>query len=61
MRDVVHTTLHALSMPPAVCPRCGRRALLSLSPVERQRLGDGTTLVCHPSIGGCDRGFRVGG
>lgn len=43
---------------PDACPFCGEAciALLPL-PLAAKQI-DGTTHVCHPSIGGCNHGFR---
>jgi hypothetical protein len=43
------------------CPACGRWALVRLPPPLRDVQTDGTTHVCHPAFGGCNRGFGNGG
>ena len=40
-----------------LCHFCGEDALTELPPLLLERQHDGTTIVCHPSLGGCNRGF----
>lgn len=42
------------------CPSCGVDAIVPLSPDELAAQTDDTTHVCHPAIGGCSAGFRLG-
>lgn len=41
------------------CILCGKTAVLPLSPPDLAKQTDGTTHVCHPSIGGCNHGFAM--
>jgi hypothetical protein len=42
------------------CPFCLTRTVVPLPPSILEIQTDGTTHVCHPSIGGCNHGFAVG-
>lgn len=46
---------------PDACSSCGKRLLVVLPPPIAAQQPDGTTHVCHPSIGGCNQGFEVTG
>ena len=48
-----HTTVRLWQL----CHVCGEDALTELPPPLLERQHDGTTIVCHPSLGGCNRGF----
>lgn len=39
------------------CPSCGARAVVPLTEKQGADQKDGTTHVCHPTIGGCNHGF----
>ncbi len=41
----------------APCPRCAALALTQLPPPLLEQQPDETTHVCHPMLGGCNRGF----
>jgi hypothetical protein len=41
----------------ALCHFCGEDALTELPPPLLERQHDGTSIVCLPSLGGCNRGF----
>jgi len=38
------------------CPFCGKKALIALPPFMFPQ-PDGTNVVCHPVLGGCNQGF----
>jgi hypothetical protein len=44
-------------VPLADCPKCGKRAIVELTPAQRLAQPDDTTHVCHPGLGGCNHGF----
>jgi len=44
---------------PEACPFCGKRRIVVLPPPVVAQQPDGTTHVCHPSIGGCNHGFEM--
>lgn len=44
-------------VPLTDCPKCGKRAIVELTPAQRLAQPDDTTHVCHPSLGGCNHGF----
>jgi hypothetical protein len=44
---------------PDACTSCGKRRIVVLPPPMAAQQPDGTTHVCHPSIGGCNQGFEV--
>lgn len=44
---------------PALCPRCGVRALLPLDAATAAARDDDTLLVCHPLLAGCNVGFGL--
>jgi hypothetical protein len=46
---------------PDACSTCGRRRIVVLPPPMAAQQTDGTTHVCHPSIGGCNQGFELTG
>ena len=48
---------HATMRLEVLCHFCGEDALTELPPPLLERQHDGTTIVCHPSLGGCNRGF----
>jgi hypothetical protein len=52
-RALPHTTVRLWQL----CHVCGEDALTELPPPLLERQHDGTTIVCHPSLGGCNRGF----
>lgn len=39
------------------CAKCGKRAVVALSPALLARQPDDTTHVCHPALDGCNHGF----
>jgi hypothetical protein len=41
------------------CPACRAVAVVRMGPELLEQQEDGTTHVCHPTIGGCNRGFRM--
>ncbi len=41
------------------CPVCDAHAVVELTARLKARQPDGTTHVCHPSFGGCNRGFST--
>jgi len=43
---------------PDACGFCGKRCIVVLPPPVAAEQNDGTTHVCHPSIGGCNQGFE---
>jgi hypothetical protein len=43
----------------ATCPKCGKRAVIRLRGAALAEQTDGTTHVCHPSVGGCNHGFAL--
>jgi len=52
IQGTAHTTVRLWEL----CHFCGEDALTELpAPLLRRQL-DGTTIVCHPSLGGCNRG-----
>ncbi len=42
------------------CPMCQRLALVRLPPSLLALETDGTNVVCHPALGGCNHGFEEG-
>ena len=48
-----HTTVRLWQL----CHYCGEDALTELPPPLLERQHNGTSIVCHPSLGGCNRGF----
>jgi hypothetical protein len=44
---------------PDACPFCGKARIVVLPPPLAAKQPDGTTHVCHPSIGGCNYGFQA--
>ncbi len=48
-----HTTVRLWQL----CHVCGEDALTALPLPLLERQHDGTTIVSHPSLGGCNRGF----
>jgi hypothetical protein len=44
---------------PRECKVCGALAVLPLDAETRAKQPDGTTLVCHPVLGGCNLGYEV--
>jgi hypothetical protein len=48
---------HATIRLDGLCHYCGEDALTELPPRLLERQHDGTTVVCHASLGGCNRGF----
>ncbi len=52
------TDLHELSLLGRDCPTCGKRAVVPLTPGQLEQQPDGTTLVCHHLLGGCNGGFE---
>ncbi len=48
---------HATMRLDGLCHFCGEDALTELPPPLLERQVDRTTIVCHPSLGGCNRGF----
>lgn len=47
------------AIEPKPCPVCLHCAVTALPEPIRKEQTDGTTHVCHPSIGGCNQGFEV--
>lgn len=41
------------------CPNCKAEAIVELTPELKTIQPNGTTHVCHPGFGGCNRGFAV--
>jgi hypothetical protein len=48
---------HATMRLDGLCHFCGEDALTAAAAPLLERQDDGTTIVCHPSLGGCNRGF----
>lgn len=42
-----------------VCPLCGVKAVVALTPGQIKEQPDDTTHVCHPGFKGCNHGFAV--
>jgi hypothetical protein len=40
-----------------LCPFCNKVAIVALPTVERDRVKDGTSHVCHPTFGGCGQAW----
>lgn len=46
------------AVEPGACPFCYKSGTVTeLPPPLRAKQPDGTTHVCHPSLGGCNQGF----
>jgi hypothetical protein len=41
------------------CPNCGHASLVELPPPLLAKETDGTNVVCHPNMGGCNHGFAA--
>lgn len=52
-------TAYRCPVLPDACPLCGKVRIVVLPPPEAAKQTDGTTHVCHPSIGGCNHGFEM--
>jgi hypothetical protein len=44
---------------PNTCSFCGKKRIVVLPPPLAALQDDGTTHVCHPSIGGCNQGYEM--
>jgi hypothetical protein len=51
-------TAYRCPILPDACPFCLKRRIVVLPPPMAAQQTDGTTHVCHPSIGGCNQGFE---
>lgn len=57
---IVDETAYECVIHPAACPSCGvPRTVTELPPPLKAQQADGTTHVCHPSLGGCNHGFTL--
>lgn len=56
---VVDKTSFLCLVIPDKCPFCGKRRIVALPAPMAAGQYDGTTHVCHPSIGGCNHGFAI--
>jgi hypothetical protein len=52
------TAYHSVPMTEK-CPHCGRGALVPLPAPLLAKETDGTNVVCHPNMGGCNWGFMA--
>lgn len=50
---------YASEIRPDPCANCGKVAVVLLPPEMMAQQTDGTSHVCHPSLGGCNQGFAV--
>lgn len=41
------------------CPQCGKLALVTLEKEDGVDMTDGTVVLCHPMLKGCNTGFAV--
>lgn len=63
-KELSPTTAHALELSGAdaiavLCPFCTTYAVVKLTPAQLAQQPDGTTHVCHPTLGGCNHGFAM--
>ena len=59
MRSGKAAAPHCKAAPARQCPLCKHIAVVPLSDAMARQQPDGTTLVCHPVLGGCNHGFQL--
>jgi hypothetical protein len=57
MKTQKRTVIVQLLEPLCNCPKCGKLAIVELTPAQRLAQPDDTTHVCHPALDGCNFGF----